>query len=324
MMEGLRLPGRGGTCRCRRDWLILGLLAAVLGLLCCVPAPASAAASRPRAVVRVRKANVRKAPDKHSRKLFSLGRKAPVTILRERGDWYYISDKKGRKGWLFAPLCRLLRPRKRPPEIGFLGNGLNPSQERFFLALVGYLRKKLAVPQPRHLVFEVSCLGCEKGSAVSGEGKRVSWLLVLRVPFSRAGYAKLRDRKLETGVIDLLPYQNFLGALLDCRDRLLAEMGKNRELWPSTGKSLPPVTVMVLLESKSGDQVGLGGYRKHGLPVFNDYIFLGMHGFRHFPIHAEVPANVAEFNFFILPSPTLPDGSRSPAALAYDFFGLPY
>ncbi|NPA25912.1 MAG: SH3 domain-containing protein [Deltaproteobacteria bacterium] len=322
-MEAVRFPSSGGICRIRRNRsLPWWLLVAVLALLCC--GPAAAAAPRPRAVIRVRKANVRKAPDKHSRRLFSLRRKASITILREQGDWYYIVDKRGRKGWLFGSLCRLVRPRKQPPEIEFLSNGLNRSQEKFFLGLVGYLRKKLAAPQRRRLVFEVSRLEHEKGVAASGKGERVSWLLLLQVPFSRASYAELRDRKLETGVIDLLPYQAFLGALLDCRDRLLTEMEKDRELWPSVRNGLSPVEVMVLLKGENGDQVGIGGFRKHGLPVFNDFIVLQIHGFRRFSLAATIPANVTDFNLFTLPSPFLPDGSRSPAALAYDFFGLAY
>ncbi len=278
------------------------------------------------AVVRVSKANVRKAPDKHSRRLFSLRRKSKVKVLKERDQWLFIVTDKGRQGWLFKSLVRIVKPPKIKPEIEFFSSGLEAEQEIFFGSLINRLRSQLAAVEVRRFVFVVSRLdsdrALEPGSGVGSPA--TSWLLVLQVPFNRALYEQERGEDIEVGTIDLLPYQGYLKVMLEGRDLVIVEMKKNPQLWASAETGLGAVQVLIVLKSESRDQVALSGFKERGFPVFNDYIMLEVHGFSPFSLTSVLPANVADFNKFVLPSPQLPDGSRAPAALAHDFFGLPY
>ncbi len=325
MRSGVRKTDWG----CRR-WLAafsrtgfyLGLVLLGVGLLY----PGGAAGEKAAyGEVRVNRANVRKAPDKHSRKLFSLRRHARVKIVREQGDWFYITDSRGRRGWLFNTLVRFLQLPRVKPEIRLFWNRSEPGRKPFFSRLVAELREDLAGPEKRQLELEVTWMP-EPGAGRAGRGQE-SWVLALKVPFRRREYCAQSGAKAAAGTVDLLPFQAFLGAMLNCRDRFLAEIEKHPAVWQGGGRKdcrLPLVEVLVVLESPAGDRVVLSGRREHGLPVFNDYILLDMHGFSPFSLSARIPASVSDFNLFVLPPAFLADGSRSQAALAYDFFGLDY
>ncbi len=279
-----------------------------------------------KAVVRVYKANVRKAPDKHSRRLFSLGRNSKVQVIKEGDQWLYIATDTGRRGWLFKSLARIVKLPKVEPEIEFFSSDLGPEQEIFFTSFISRLRKRLAAVDVRHFGFIVSRLDPDiVPEPSSGAGKAaVSWLLILQVPFSRILYQQEKGGDLEVGTIDLLPYRDYLKVMLEGHDLLIKEMGKNPRLWSVGGVGFGAVKVLVALKSENGDQVSLGGFRERGFPVFNDYIIIEVHGFSQFFLHSAIPANVADFNKFVLPPPQLADGSRAPAALVHDFFGFPY
>jgi len=296
----------------------LFLLAAVLFL---AGGTARAGKNYPRGEVRVGKANVRQAPAKSSRKLFSLRRRARVKIVGEKGDWLRIIDDRGRKGWLFSSLVRRLRPPRIKPEIRFFCDTLPPAGKKTFARLVEELRQELAGPEPRRLALEVTRV---PESDRDGSRSPETWLLALKVPFRRSEYRKKLGRKAEAGVIDLLPFQPGLGAMLNLRDRFLTAVDKDPEAWSAGERGRLLVEILVVLESPAGDQVVLSGRREHGLPVFNDFMLLNIHGFSQFSLPAKVPGSVSDFNLFVLPPARLADGSRTPAALAYDFFGLSY
>ncbi|MEA1923171.1 MAG: SH3 domain-containing protein [Pseudomonadota bacterium] len=290
----------------------------------------AAAAENLQAVVRVKKANVRTAPNKHSRRIFSLPRKSKVRVLKECDRWLFIATDKGRRGWIFKTLVRIVKPKKVKPEIEFFSSGLESEQVVFFDSLVNRLRSQLAAVKIRRFALVVSRLDADSADSSSVSGSQSggalapSWLLVLQVPFSRALYEQERGDDLEVGTIDLLPYQGYLKVMLEGRDLVIVEMKKNPQLWASAGTALGAVQVLIVLKSESRDQVALSGFKDRGFPVFNDYIILEMHGFSPFSLTSVLPANVADFNKFVLPSPQLADGSRAPAALAHDFFGFPY
>ncbi|MCD6532660.1 MAG: SH3 domain-containing protein [Deltaproteobacteria bacterium] len=278
------------------------------------------------AVVRVAKANIRTAPDKYSRRLFSLPRKSKVRVLKECGPWLFIATVKGRRGWLFKSLVRIIKPPKVEPEIEFFNSGLESEQEFFFSSLINRLRSQLAAVEVRRFAFVVSRLDSDGDSeSASGvENAAASWLLVLQVPFSRALYDQEKGEDLEVGTIDLLPYQGYLKVMLESRDLMIVEMKKNPQLWSFSKTAPESVKVLVVLKGENGDQVALSGFKERGFPVFNDYIILEVHGFSQLSLSSVIPATVADFNKFVLPPPQLSDGSRAPAALAHDFFGFSY
>ena len=318
----------GGRVRPVGRRLIFLLLAAALLL---GPGPVRAGENASRGEVRVGKANVRKAPDKHSRRLFSLRRHARVRIVRESGDWLRIIDDRGRRGWLFSTLVKRLPPPRIKPEITLFCGSPSPARKKVLARLVEGLRQELAGPEKRRLALEITFLseaaGADRVKSSPSQLKTPApgtWLLALKVPFSRSAYRKQLGRKSETGVVDLLPFQPFLGALLNCRDRFLAAIEKDPALWSGEAAGRPLVECLVILESAAGDQVALSGRREHGLPVFSDHLLVNVHGFSQFSLPARIPASVSDFNLFVLPPAFLADGSRSPAALAYDFFGLAY
>ncbi len=310
----------------KKKFKFLFLLLVGLGLVVSVADFGRAAsAGELRAVVRVSKANVRKAPDKHSRRLFSLRRNSKVKVLKERDQWLYIATEKGRRGWLFKSLLRIIKPPKIEPEIEFFSGDLEPEQEAFFTSIISRLRKQLATVEPRRFDFVVSQIASELDADSNSEAvPEVSWLLLLRVPFSRTLYQQEKGEDLEVGTIDLLLYQGYLKVMLESRDLMLAEMKKNPLLWPVLGVASEAVKVLLVLKSDNGDEVALGGFRERGFPVFNDYMILEIHGFSQFSLRSALPESVADFNKFVLPLPQLPDGSRAPAALAHDFFGFAY
>lgn len=278
------------------------------------------------AVVRVSKANVRTTPDKYSRRLFSLPRKSKVRVLKECDQWLFIATEKGRQGWLFRSLVRIVKPAKVKPEIEFFSDGLESEQIVFFNLLINRFRSQLAAVEVRHFGFVVSRLDVNRVLESDSKGVELipSWLLVLQVPFSRGLYEQEKGDDIEVGTIDLMPYQGYLKVMLEGRDLMIKEMKKYPQSWALAGTGLGAVKVLIVLKSESSDQVALSGFKDRGFPVFNDYIILEVHGFSQFSLSSVIPANVADFNKFVLPPPQLPDGGRAPAALAHDFFGFPY
>jgi len=302
------------------------LLLLGLGLYLTAAGLSRAASSQElRAVVRVSKANVRKAPDKHSPRLFSLRRNSKVKILKEGDQWFYIATAKGRRGWLFKSLLKIIKPPLIEPEINLFCNDLNPEQEIFLKLIVSRLRKKLVHVEVRQFDFVVSRIAAD--SLANSESKVVpaaSWLMLLRVSFSRALYQQEQGEDLEVGTIDLLLYQRYLKLMLESRDLLLAESTRNPAIWPQLAAHVKALKILVVLAAENGDEVALSGFWKSAFPVFDDYIILDIHGFSQFTLHSAIPASVTDFNKFVLPAPQFPDGSRAPAALAHDFFGCTY
>ncbi|MCK5682412.1 SH3 domain-containing protein [bacterium] len=282
-------------------------------------------------VIRVSKANVRKAPDKRSPRIFSLRRKYKVKILQERDGWLYIATAKGRRGWVSKSLIKVLKPPKVKPKIEVFSNDLNVYQETFIHSLVARMRSQLATVEPQPLEFLVSKVVAsgEKSTGLAGAGSVTDkdsgfWLLMLRYPFSRVNYQQEQATDLTSGTVDLLLYHDLLRVILDTRELLVSEIKKNAGRWSVSRSSSAAVKILLVLRSENGDQIGLGGFRESGFPVFDDSMILEIHGFSPFTIHASLPANVTEFNKFDLPSPYLHDGNRSTAALAHDFFGFSY
>ena len=298
----------------------------------CPDSGRAAAAGPGKGVIRVRRANVRKNPDKHSPRIFTLRLKARVKILKERSGWFYVASAKGRRGWVFKSLVKIIKPAETKPVIKIISDDLSRYQKIFFDHLVVRMRSRLTDTRPREFDFLISRIGDKakvSGSKTSETGPTAqpepgSWLLILRSHFSREDYQAAAAPELEPGSVDLLVYQHRLKVLLEIRDLLRTEIRKNPALWAGTERALPAVEILLVLKSESGDQIALSGFWKAGFPVFNEFMILEIHGFSPFSIKAALSANVTEFNKFDLPAPYLPDGSRSTAALAHDFFGFSY
>ena len=311
------------------EYLLLTLLCVGLSIGC--PDSGWAAAAGPgKGVIRVRRANVRKTPDKHSPRLFTLRRNDIIKILKERPDWFYIVSTEEQQGWVFKSLVKIVKPAKVKPKIRILSDALSGYQKIFIDRLVLRMQSQLADIKPQEFEFLISRAGSdEKASGVPSKSyvakqKPGSWLLILRSHFCRKDYQAESAPEIEPGTVDLLIYQHRLKVMLETRDLLRAEIEKNPALWPDTGSALPAVEILLVLKSESGDQVALSGFWEAGFPVFNDFMILEIHGFSPFSIKATLPANVSEFNQFDLPAPYLANGNRSTAALAHDFFGYPY
>ena len=290
----------------------------------------AAVSGNERGVIRVARANVRKTPDKNSPRIFTLRRRDRVKIIKERSDWLYIESDVGRRGWIFSSLVKIVKPEKVKPEIKIFSDNLSGYQKIFFDGLVARIQARLADSKPREFAFIISRTDPVESASAPAlkttvlKSKPESWLLVLKSHFSRKGYQVAAAPEIEPGTIDLLIYQHQLRVLLESRDLLRAEMRKNPALWPNSKSESAAVEALLVLESESGDQIALSGYLKSGLPVFNDFIILEIHGFSPFSIKATLPANVTDFNQFNLPAPYLANGNRSTAALAHDFFGFSY
>ena len=293
------------------------------------PATASDAG---RGVIRVNRANIRQAPEKQSQRLFSLRRNHKVTILKEQGRWFYVASQEGQRGWVFDSLVRVIKPSKMKPEIKIFSNDLSASQKTFCRSLVARLRTQLAAVKPQGFDFLISRVASGKQDIVLGTSGVVSektpgfWLMILRSHFSREKYQQVQAAAagIKSGTIDLLLYRNRLKVMLDAGELLLAEIKRNPGQWSASLPVSQAVKILLVLQSESGDQIAFGGFCESGLPVFNDFMILEIHGFSPFSIHATIPANVADFNQFDLPAPYLANGNRSTAALAHDFFGFPY
>ncbi len=281
-------------------------------------------------VVRVVLANVRKNPDKNSPKIFTLRRRERIKIFKERFGWLYIETDSGRRGWIFNSLVKIVPPEKIKPEIKIFSDNLTDYQKNFFDGLGAWMRTRLTASRLRKFEFIVSrnipaaAAAALKAPALKQTQKQKSWLLVLKSHFSRKAYQDAAAPEIDPGSIDLLIYQRQLRVLLESRALLRAEMRKNPALWPDSKPEAVAIEALLVLKSDSGDQIALSGYLKSGLPVFNDFIILEIHGFSPFSIKATLPANVTDFNQFDLPAPYLANGNRSTAALAYDFFGFSY
>ena len=281
-------------------------------------------------IIRVRRANVRKTPDKNSPRIFTLLHQDRVRILKERSEWLYIASAEGQQGWIFKSLVKVVKPTKIKPKIKIFSDNLSGYQKIFFGSLVERLQSQLADVKLREFEFLISRIGADKKSNAPAAATNAikkepgSWLLILRSHFSRKDYQAKQAPEIEPGAVDLLIYQHRLKVMLETRDLLLVEIKKNPGLWPDSKPSSSSVEILLVLRSESGDQVALSGFREGGFPVFNDFMILEMHGFSPFSIKATLPANVTEFNKFDLPAPYLPNGDRSTAALAHDFFGFSY
>lgn|GEM_PF-3273004 len=298
-------------------WTCLGLV---------VPEAGAGVGGAGLAEIRVGRANVRKAPDRNSPKLFSLNRKTRVTVLEERDKWVLIKAGKDElRGWIFKSLVNFIKPALVEPEIEFFGNELEAEQELFFSVWLNWLRRQLAAPEKRHLELMVSRLAAsvsEASDKARSAGFQDEWLLVLRLPFNREFYQAQKGSDLGPGTLDLLPYLGYLEVMLKGCDLLRMEMQRQPQVW-STGdlQTDKVVRAVIFLQAENGDQVGLSGSKKSGFTVFDPYLIMEMHGFSRFVIAAALPDQVAEFNQFVLPSAQLPNGNRAAAALAYDFFG---
>ncbi len=281
-------------------------------------------------VIKVNRANVRKTPHKQSPKIFSLQRQDKVQILKERDGWFYIVTDEGQCGWISGSLVKAVTAPAIKPEIKIFADSLTPRQKGFINGLVVRMQGDLAASEPRKFAFLISRIAAagEKSEPVvvgSGSaGKSNPWLLVLRYPFSRKVYQRQHASELESAVVDLLLYQKPLQVLLKAREIMVAEIKKNPAVWSVSTPAANAVEALLVLRNENGDQVALSGFLEDGFPVFNDSLILEIHGFSPFSIRATIPANVTDFNKFDLPSPYLPNGNRSTAALAYDFFGFSY
>lgn len=300
-------------------WLPLFLV-----LLVAAPLPAQPRAAQ----IRVNRANVRATPEKNARLLFRLGRGTRLEVLEEKGKWLRIRTAKGREGWLFSPLVRFVKPPLKEARVKFLVTPA-PSleQQDVIAALSRRLARKLAAPEPPELELTLSAFSPPVESsesaalaATAGKIRNNSWLLILRLQFNREDYSALKGEAANDGIIDLLPFLDFLDQLLNSRKLLLDKMQSQPGIWGENAE----IKALLALSSQSGDEVLIGGYREQGFAVFKPYIMLDAHGFKRFSLTAALPANVSEFNQFVLPPARLPDGSLTAAALAYDFFGFTY
>ncbi len=276
-------------------------------------------------VVKVGKANVRAAPRRDSRRLYSLARGARVTILGRAGEWSLIRDRRRRRGWIFASLLGRRLPENQPAVVKLFADGLTPEQEDCCRRLAVLLGRRLAAPEKRVYRLFVSHLsGPRKAGREGLAWLGGSWLLVLRLPFSRADYRRRASPKLEPGSIDLLLYLEPLAALLDLRQRLLGRIAAAAAADGRPPTGLPPVTAALILAAENGDEAVLVGSLVHGLAAFRPRLIFHCHGFLPVTLKAKLPSQVAEFNVFALPPPCFPDGRRTAAALAWDFFGFEF
>jgi len=293
-------------------------------------AESSSTAAGTHGVVKVSRANIRKAPHKQSPRIFSLQRQNRVQVLKERDGWFYIVSDEGQCGWILSSLVQIVKPPAIEPEIKVFSDNLTPGQKPFINGLMVRMRAALAAAEPRQFEFLISRItGTAKGNGPVVVGSRSvvksnPWLLVLRFPFSRKIYQQEHAPELEPGTVDLLLYHKWLQALLDTQALMVAEIKKNPGNWSVTTPAAAAVKILLILKSKNGDQVALSGFLENGSSIFNDAMILEIHGFSPFSIKASIPANVTDFNQFDLPAPYLPNGNRSSAALAHDFFGFPY
>jgi len=271
-----------------------------------------------RGVVKVSSLNVRKAPDKRSRRLFALGRRTRVEVLAERGSWVKIRTGSGRKGWVFRPLLKIIRPQKTLPHITLELNNISPEAGSYCNSLLPSLKKNLQSYFPQQLNLLIS--------RPTDSGAEGQLLLVLEIPFSREVYAEIKGQDVGQGSIDLLPYLKYLHGLLQYRDDLLSYRAHNPHF--SSAGDLPvrkgDISCYLKLVKDNRDVLFLTGKLDGPFAVFADYLLIKVDGYRPLKITALLPGCVRDFNKFILPEPYSYDGQRTTAAAVYDFFGFSY
>ncbi len=281
-------------------------------------------------VIKARRANIRKNSHQQSPRIFSMQRQEQVQILKERDGWFYIVSDEGQCGWISSSLVQIVKPPAIEPEIKVFSDNLTPGQTHFINGLMARMRAELVTPEPRQFEFLISRItGTVKGHGPVVVGSKSAlksnpWLLVLRSPFSRKIYQREHASELGPGTVDLLLYQHLLKVLLDMQELMVAEIKENPGNWSVTTPAATAVEALLVLKRENGDQVALSGFRENDFPIFNDSMILEIHGFSPFSIKATISANVTDFNQFDLPDPYLPNGNRSTAALAHDFFGFSY
>lgn len=271
-----------------------------------------------RGVVKVSSLNVRKAPNKRSRRLFGLGRRTRVVVVAERGSWVKIRTGSGREGWAFRPLLKIIRPRKTLPHITLEMDNISPEVGSYFNSLLPSLKKKLQSYFPQQLNLLIY--------RRSDPGAGGQLLVVLEIPFSREAYAEMKGRDVGPGTIDLLPYLKYLHGLLQYRDDLLAYLGQNPHSGPAGDIPVRKgdISCYVKLVKDDRDVLFLTGKLDGPFAVFDDYLLIKVEGYQPLKITALLPGCVRDFNKFILPEPYSYDGQRTTAAAVYDFFGFPY
>ncbi len=290
------------------------------------PQPANAGADGGpaiRGVVKVSGLNIRKAPNKHSRRLFGLSRRTRVEVVEERGSWVKIRTGGGREGWAFRPLLKIIRPCKASPTITLEMNNISPEIGSYLSSLVPSLKKKLHSRFPQELNLVIS--------RCSDPGTEGNWLMILEISFSREVYKEMKGNDVGDGTIDLLPYLKYLHGLLQYRDAVLRHFKQHPH---SSDPSSDPVADIPVAKSdiscylklmkKNHDILFLTGKLDGSFAVFDNYLFIKVEGYRPLKVVALLPGCVRDFNKFILPEPYSCYGRRTTAAVVYDFFGFSY
>lgn len=271
-----------------------------------------------RGVVSVDALNVRKAPNKRSRRLFGLHRRTRVAVVEERGSWVKIRTGSGREGWVFRSLLKITRPKKTLPEIALELNNISPDVGPYFSAFVPALRKRLQSYFPQRLKLVIS------RHPDSGPGE--DWLFALEIPFTLAAYRESKGRDVGEGTLDLLPYLRYLHGLLQYRDAVLSNLKHHPEavLADAAPPSKKEIACYVNLVKDARNIVFLTGELEGAFAVFADHLFIKVEGYRPLKITALLPGCVRDFNKFVLPEPYSYDGRRTTVAAVYDFFGFSY
>jgi hypothetical protein len=271
-----------------------------------------------RGVVKVSGLNVRKAPNKRSRRLFGLSRRTRVEVVEERGSWVKIQTGSGREGWAFRPLLKIIRPKKTLPDITLELNNISPEVGPYFSGLIPSLKKKLQSYFPQQLNLVIS--------RRSDSGAEGHWLMVLEIPFSREAYQESKGQDVGQGTVDLLPYLRYLHGLLQYRDALLSYLEQHPHFGPAgdTPVIKGDISCYLNLVKDNRDILFLTGKLNGPFAVFDDHLLIKVEGYRPLKITALLPGCVQDFNKFILPEPYSYDGRRTTVAAVYDFFGFSY
>jgi len=271
-----------------------------------------------RGVVKVSGLNVRKAPNKRSRRLFGLSRRTRVEVVEERGSWVKIRTSSGREGWVFRPLLKIIRPQKTLPDITLELNNIAPEVGLYFSGLIPSLKKKLQSYFPQQLNLVIS--------RRSDSGAEENWLMVLEIPFSRETYKESKGSDVGQGTIDLLPYLKYLHGLLQYRDAVLSYLEQHPYFGPVADIPMTKsdISCYLNLVKDNRDILFLTGKLDGPFAVFDDHLFIKVEGYRPLKIAALLPGCVRDFNKFILPEPYSYDGRRTTVAAVYDFFGFSY
>lgn len=271
-----------------------------------------------RAVVKVSGLNVRKAPNKRSRRLFGLSRRTRVEVVKEQRRWVRIRTRTGREGWVFRPLVKIIRPKKTLPAITLELDNISSEVGPYFSGLIPSLKKSLQSYLPQQLKLVIS-----KRSNPGSEGH---WLMALEIPFSRETYQESKGKDVGPGTVDLLPYLKYLHGLLQYREAVLSYLEQHPFFGPAA--DIPgtknDISCYLNLVKGNRDILFLTGKLDGPFAVFADYLFIKVEGYRSLKIAALLPGCVRDFNKFILPEPYSYDGRRTTVAAVYDFFGFSY